>query len=103
MKPNKRMRQAIIIIVLPLFFIAVGCDSKQTPTPQDAEGPTTIRFVVCASGPADCSVTARFRYFDSCERYKEFMDLLCSKRDHTIYLPARTREQDDKEIGRAHV
>jgi hypothetical protein len=66
--------------ILAFFLILLaGCDNNAASDVKQANGETPVRWVLCSLGGNECYVGARFRMLDSCERHKEWSDMLCDK------------------------
>src|SRR5262249_43074855 len=71
-----RLRDLVwgVVVSVPLVLLA-GADYADRP--QEATGNTPIRYVICDQHGRQCFVDGRFRDLDSCQRYKQFSDLVC--------------------------
>jgi hypothetical protein len=75
--------------LLSVLWILAACAS-QADTPAKARGDTPIRYVVCAVGDRDCSVSARFATFETCEGYRQIDAMLCDRRSTPGTITCRT-------------
>lgn len=62
--------------LLVVALLLAGCGEADR-TPQNAEGDTPVRQVMCSAGDKDCVVIARFKDFKSCEWHNKMSNMLC--------------------------
>lgn len=67
-------------LIFALFpILLAGCDNNAASDVKHATGETPVRWVLCDLGGNACYVGARFRTLDSCERHREWSEMLCDK------------------------
>ena len=65
-----------LVDVVPRGTIA-GQPVARAPTPQQATGPTPVRYIICFSEGTDCSVAARYADMNACKKHQRFWEQLC--------------------------
>ena len=71
-----KVRASLLAIVLAGFALTSGCD--QIMDLVDAQKETPVKFSICTINHSYCFVTAKFKDFESCERYKMIETMYCS-------------------------
>ena len=67
-----------LLILLPLVLLA-ACN-QETSGVKGAKGETPVKYVICGAGETNCFIAARFKDLDTCQRHKDWADMLCDSR-----------------------
>lgn len=65
------------IVVVVACLLAAACRSREGP--ENAQGSTPVRYVVCKIGGTSCFVQARFRTLEDCESARQLLDAACDR------------------------
>jgi hypothetical protein len=74
-----KMNGSILAVAATALFLP-ACTGENSGSVQDAEGETTVRYVICGAGETNCFVAARFKDFDGCESHKRWSEMLCDSK-----------------------
>lgn len=77
-----------VLPIVALLLIA-ACDQAGSGV-KGATGETPVKYVICGAGESNCFVAARFKSLDSCQRHKDWSDMLCDKRSKPGEMVCRT-------------
>jgi hypothetical protein len=58
------------------LFLLAACQQGSSGV-KGATGETPVRYVICGAAESNCFVAARFKSLDSCQRHKNWSDMLC--------------------------
>ncbi len=61
------------------LLLLAGCENSNSSGVKDANGETSIKYVICSQGETNCFVDARFKDLDGCQSHKDWADMLCDK------------------------
>ena len=75
------VRTGIYRVAAALVAATLAACSDVRDGPATAKGETGVRYVICSRGDTNCFVDARFKHFETCERYNRDSSMLCDRTD----------------------